>query len=145
MDLDALGDEIGDVVGDDAFYCYSQDNLSLQDCWVDIGGRFVDVGLRNEGRPDITAWNGANLVLNEKTYNALRDVLAPFGEFLPISLDEVPYHVFNCMRVVDVNAEESEQELFNGEWVGVVSIAFHNETIRDKLVFKTTFDQCSAI
>ncbi len=145
IDLETLGNEIEEKIGDDEFYDYSQNNRSLKDSWVDVGGSFVNVGLDTNQRPDITAWNGANLVLSRVAYNILKDDLAPYGEFLPITLDNESYHVFNCLRMVNVDEGKSETEFSNGLWMGVKKITFTKEIIENNLVFKTKFDECAAI
>ena len=143
--LEELGDEIGEVIGEEAFYNYSWENRTLKDHWVDVGGGFVAVGLDATKAPDITAWNGANLVLSPKSYTALKEVLEKYGEFLPLTIDDQVYHVFNCLNTVSVDKSQSESDIVNELWMGIKSIGFDEEVVSKNLIFKTTFDRCGAI
>jgi len=145
VDLEELGDEIGEVIGEEAFYNYSWDNISLKDNWVDVGASFEDVGLEGSQTPDITAWNGANLVLSPKAYAVLKDVLAKYGEFLPLTISGEDYQVFNCLNVVAVDKSQSETDIVNGLWMGVKNIGFDEKSVSKNLLFKTKFDRCGAI
>ncbi len=139
----AVGKGIG---GSKAFMRYSWDNLSLKDAWVDQGGSFDAVkGLKTTQKPDITTWNGANLLLTPKTYNYLKEHLESHGEFLPITIDEQGHYLFNCMNVVTTDKSQSEADIVNDLWMGVKSIEFEKETVYNNLIFKTRFDRCSSL
>ncbi len=139
----AVGKGIG---GSKAFMSYGWDNLSIKEAWVDLGGRFVEVeGLSTSKRPDITAWNGANLILSPKAINLLGDKLREYGEFLPITIDDEPFQVFNCMNVVQADKAKSKSDIVDGLWMGVKSVGFKDEDIANNLIFKSRFDRCGAI
>jgi len=139
----AVGKGLG---GSKAFMSYGWDNLSLKDAWVDQGGSFVSVeGLKADKRPDITTWNGANLVLSPKAYDLLHERLSLYGEFLPITIDGETNHIFNCMNVVYADKTQSKADIVNDLWMGIKSIGFESEDIAQNLVFKSKFDRCGAI
>jgi hypothetical protein len=139
----AVGKGIG---GSKAFMSYSWDNLSLKDAWVDQGGSFDTVeGLKSTQKPDITTWNGANLLLTPKAYDGLKEHLESYGEFLPITIDEQEHYVFNCLNVVTADKAQSEADIVNDLWMGIKSIGFEDEIVDSNLVFKSKFDRCSTL
>lgn len=128
------------------FSTYGADNASLVRVWGQQRGRFTAVaGLPGTEAPDITKWNGANLVLAPNAYQALKASLQPYGEFLPIAIDGKIYFVFNCMNLVDANEKQSENDVVDGLWMGITRIGFRNRDVTENLLFKTPFDRCSAI
>lgn len=145
FDLEALGETLDETLGEDKFYSYSWDNIPLKDYWVDIGAKFVDVGLNNSVNPDITTWNGANLVLSPNAYDKLKKHLSPLGEFLPLTIDNETYYVFNCLNTVQTDTSVSEADIVDNLWMGVKSIGFDETSVRNNLIFKTQFDRCSAL
>lgn len=145
LDLGDLGDELEGALGEDGFYDYGWNNTALKEHWVDIGAEYVDVELNNQRAPDVTTWNGANLVLSPQAYSALKETLEPYGEFLPLTIGDESYHVFNCLKVVDVDKSVSQANVVNDLWMGVKSIGFDAETVRNNIIFKTRFDRCSAL
>ncbi|MCO1336507.1 hypothetical protein MO867_19425 [Microbulbifer sp. OS29] len=144
IDLEELMFTVGDSLGGmKAFKTYSWDNKALSEIWEDVGGTFVKVnGLKHTERPDITTWNGANLVLSQKAHSALSKDLAPHGEFLPITLDGAPYIIFNCLNAISADKSVSEADIQNDLWMGVKSIGFTEEDVDQNLIFKTKFDRC---
>lgn len=139
----AVGKKIG---GSKAFMSYGWDNLSLEEAWVDQGASYVKVeGLNAKIRPDITAWNGANLVLSAKAYDALCERLDRYGEFLPITIDGEASFVFNCRNLVIADKSVSEADIVDDLWMGVKSIGFTNEDVQNNLLFKSKFDRCSSL
>ncbi len=145
LDLEDLGDELEDSLGEDQFYNYSWNNISLKEHWVDIGATFIDVDLNNTKNPDITVWNSSNLVLSKAAYDALAPKLDEYGEFLPITVDGAPHYVFNCLNAVEADKSKSKADIDNNLWMGIKSIGFSEEAISNNLIFKTRFDRCSAL
>lgn len=132
--------------GSKAFMSYSQDNRSLKDVWIDQGGAFVKVeGLKATEAPDITVWNSANLVLSPKAFDLLHDELNSDGEFLPITINGSNSYVFNCLNVVEVDPSASEADIVNGLWMGIKKLGFSEGDVSSNLIFKTSFDRCSAL
>jgi len=145
LDLEALADRVCETMGEDEFFSHSLNNLPLNEHWVDIGAKFIDVGLQNSRAPDITLWNSSSLMLSPAAFSILEHRLNPLGEFLPITINNSTYHIFNCLNLVDVDESNSEIEYLSGIWQGVKTIAFNTGTEEKNLVFKTQFDRCSAL
>ncbi|WP_444918167.1 hypothetical protein [Microbulbifer sp. JMSA003] len=145
LDLEELGNTLDETLGEDEFYSYSWDNISLKDYWVDIGAKFVDVGLNNNANPDITTWNGTNLVLSPHAYDKLKNHLSSLGEFLPLTINNQTYFVFNCLNTVQADKSISEADIVDNLWMGVKSIGFDERSVKDNLIFKSKFDRCSAL
>jgi hypothetical protein len=145
LDVEELGDELEDSLGEDEFYNYSWNNLSLKEHWVDIGATFIDAELNNTKNPDITVWNSSNLVLSSSAYDALAPKFESYGEFLPITVDGEIHYVFNCLNAVEADKTKSQADIDNDLWMGVKSIGFSDEIVANNLIFKTRFDRCSAL
>jgi hypothetical protein len=139
----AVGKGIG---GSKAFMSYSWDNLSLKDAWIDQGGSFVQPeDLKITLKPDITTWTGASLVLSPRAYDLLIPKLDDYGEFLPITIDDEPFYIFNCRNVVEADKSQSEADIVDDLWMGVKSIGFTDDAVANNLIFKTRFDRCSTL
>jgi hypothetical protein len=147
IDLEELMFSVGESLGGiEAFDMYSWDNISLKEHWVDVGGKYIDVdGLPTNTSPSITAWNGANLVLSPKAYDAIGNQLADYGEFLPITIDGVQHYFFNCLNVVKSDPKQSEADIQNDVWLGIKKIGFKQADVDSNLVFKSKFDRCSSL
>jgi len=145
LDIEALADRVCETMGEDEFFSHSLNNLPLSEHWVDIGAKFIDVGLQNSRAPDITLWNSSSLMLSPAAFSILEHHLNSLGEFLPITINNSTYHIFNCLNLVDVDESNSEIEYLSGVWQGVKTIAFNADTEKKNLLFKTQFDRCSAL
>jgi len=145
IDMKTLQSVIGGKIGRREFFDYRRDNRPLKPFWEDVGAEFVEVGGEGMHAPDIILWNATALVLSEKAYSALSSHLEPFGEFLPITVEDERYLVFNCLNVVSVDLEKSQADIVDGIWLGVKSIAFARPEIDENLIFKSEFDRCGAL
>ncbi|WP_444911903.1 hypothetical protein [Microbulbifer sp. PAAF003] len=145
IDLKKLMFTVGKRMGGmKAFKNYPWDNKSIKDIWEDHGGAFIQVeGLDQSVKPDITTWNGAHLVLSSKAHSVLSKELAPYGEFLPITLDGEPYVIFNCLNAVSADKSVSEADIQDDLWMGIKNIGFIDEDVASNLIFKTRFDRCA--
>ncbi len=63
-------------------------------------------------------------MLSPKAYRLLKELLEPFGEFLPVTIDDERYFTFNCLTFVDADESQSEKQLYEGEEVGIKSLVF---------------------
>ncbi len=86
--------------------------------------------------PDITNWIDASLVLSPKAHRYLEDLMKPFGEFLPIQIedDKDPHYIFNCLTVAEVDEAQSNPE--------ENKMMFLEESVGDNLFFKTPYQGC---
>lgn len=71
-------------------------------------------------------------MLSPKAHRLLEDLLAPYGEFIPVFIDDGISQIFNCLTTVDVIEEPSSD----------TNITFDVGRIGEKLVFKTPFQGC---
>lgn len=76
---------------------FPQTNTSLLDkqigAWEPVDVKFESDRKANS-IPDISVWNLSCLVLNEKAYNVLHQILQPIGEFLAL---KGGFYLFNCL------------------------------------------------
>ncbi|WP_086933880.1 hypothetical protein [Agarilytica rhodophyticola] len=115
---------------------FSAENIAMADFWPPMRTGFLALEGEKNLIPDITTWLNATLLFSPKAFRLLGEALSPFGEFLPIliengdSWDE--YQIFNCLTLADVIEEKSSdtEKVFNLDSVG------------NKLIFKTKFDNC---
>lgn len=77
---------------------FSKHNLQLKPHWKLLKTGFSTIEGCENLIPDITGWIGATLLLSPKAYRLLGDSLSPFGEFLPIVIDDLgEFQIFNCL------------------------------------------------
>src|SRR5690606_11142021 len=91
-------------------YEFTQNNLALTPFWETVQTGFARIEDNENLMPDITYWVGASLVLSPRAYRYLNEMLAPFGEFLPVVVDADTYYIFNCLAVADVAGEDISGE-----------------------------------
>ncbi|WP_281647589.1 hypothetical protein [Parendozoicomonas sp. Alg238-R29] len=135
ISMDAMEDVMDDI--------YYPEGESLLEEWVAPQAEFVDG--KGQGRnlqiPDIGSWEG-NMVLGPDAYEKLSSVVAADNELLPVLIDGQTWYVVNIISTTDaVNLEESEQDLRGGIYVGLKSLAFHEEDLSGTPLFKTSFDE----
>lgn len=115
---------------------FSVENIAMKDFWPPMRTGFSKIQGQENLIPDITTWICASLLLSPKAYRFLGETLSPFGEFLPILIESgdnwEEYQIFNCLTLADVIEEECSD----------TNMVFNPESIKDKLIFKTTFHNC---
>jgi hypothetical protein len=88
--------------------------------WKPVKGTYV-INAYTSTIPDITTWQTDMLALNQKAYDALKDMLETFGELLPIEVNDETYYLFNVVeRLPDdaIDMDNSEYEYYEEEPVG---------------------------
>lgn len=127
--LDKLGEE----------FELSDFGKPMQKAWQPIKGKFYPKIGGATAAPDITTYSTDLLVLNQKAYDALKDTLEPFGELLPILVEDQTYYLLNVLsRLADevIDAENSEYEYYDEEEVGFKVLNFDaNKIPQDSLLF----------
>jgi hypothetical protein len=88
---------------------FSQHNISLLPTWKLLKTEFSDIEGNENLIPDICTWIDATLLLSPKAKRLLGDSLAPYGEFLPLMIDDEQYELFNCLTLLD--SKEGADEL----------------------------------
>jgi hypothetical protein len=108
--------------------------------WQPIQGKFYP---RVEATqiPDITTWQTHFLVLNQKACDALKEMLEPLGELLPLETESDAFYLFNPLvylpdDVIDLDNSEYEYHASEEDPVGFKVLNFNADNIpEDKLVF----------
>lgn len=123
---------------------FSLHNLSLGEYWKDVSTTFKPNFDRiDDPIPDVSLWLGhASLVLSEKAFDTLGDLLKDFGEFLPIDCNGTTFYIFNCRVLANADESKSKQVIFNGEVVGIEKIVFDESETIGKLIFKSKYNSC---
>ncbi len=84
------------------------------------------------------AFSGGDMLLNQRARQMLAPLLLPCGEYLPVQLEGLDYHWFNCTTLADV----ADQDRIEGKrsayrhvppacWSRVTRWAFHPERVAD--------------
>lgn len=101
---------------------FSLENLALAKYWKPLRAGFSEIQGEKNLIPDICNWIGATLFLSPKAYRFLKETLTPFGELLPVLIEDDIYYIFNCLTIA----------------VGDIS----TESTKDKLIFKIPEKYC---
>ena len=147
LDLEEVLDVMDETIGEREFLGFSVDNISLKDLWPGFKAEFKKKERKGKilPRPDMATWRGANLVLSQKAYDVLAKSLESYGEFLPLTCDDEPCYIFNCLTLGEIDEVNSKKEMLDGYPVGVERLVFDEERLGDKLVFKTPYERCISV
>lgn len=122
---------------------FSLNNISFKDRWNPIQSKFIPIGGKsNVPIPDICRWMGATLILSPKAYESLSELLAPYGELLPVQVGDDIFHIFNCMTYAKVDESRSERTYTGSVIDEIKKIVFDSDDVTNKIAFKTDFNQC---
>jgi hypothetical protein len=116
----------------------------MQDAWVPIKGKFIVKAQSAREIPDISTWQTDLLILNQKAYDRLKDLLQSCGELLPVEVESDTFYLFNMLErlpdsIIDMN--NSEYEYYEEEPVGFRILNFDaNSVPQDKLLFGVQSD-----
>lgn len=126
---------------------YSYNNLSLAEALKGTSSEFIQTETKREYPiPDISLWlTGASLALSQRAKSLLENMLAPFGELIPIVCGTETFYIFNCLTLAEADPEQSEHILQDGHIVGESKIGFTQQEVHGKLIFKTKFNSCRDI
>lgn len=135
FELDAY--DFLDKLGED--FELSDFGKPMQDKWQVVKGKFYPKLGGATTAPDITTWSTDLLVLNQKSYDILKDTLEAYGELLPILVEDNTYYLLNVLtRLPDevIDSEKSEYEYYDEEEVGFKVLNFDEKNIpEEKLIF----------
>lgn len=129
LEIDDFIEIFPEEINYNTIHDFSMENLALAQYWKPVSTGFSEIHGEKNLSPDICNWIGATLVLSPKAYRFLKETLNPFGEFLPVLIDNDTYYIFNCLTVVNGDSSASH-------------FSFSTESIRDKLIFKSTEQHC---
>jgi hypothetical protein len=93
---------------------------------------------RNRPRSDFPSLDGVIPVFSERAIAAMRDLLEPRGEILPLRCHEGTYFAYNVTRVIDALDEtRSELERFDdGRVMWIDRPAFFPDRLAGEVIFK---------
>ena len=113
--------------------------------WKPLDAKFLDFSDKKNvtALPDITCWFTDQLVLNEKAYDLLSNVLEPYGELLPVKCEGIPYWVLHVTKPTGldvIDESKSERQVEGGGYIDVSSMAFKESAVENLLLFKAEYN-----
>jgi hypothetical protein len=141
--FDVSPDVLEQAFGEDYFFMLDED--SWQDFWKPIEVQFYNDSDSKKilTPPDITLWFTDQLVLNEKAYNSLQIMLAPYGEFLPVTCEGIAYWILHVTQKTGMDAIDDEHSMRLVEasgFVDVKQLAFKPSAVNSLPLFKSEYD-----
>jgi hypothetical protein len=100
LEIDDFIDQFPDDMSTLDIHDFSKNNLALAPYWQTVTTGFSEIEGNKNLLPDITYWIGGTLVLSPAAYRYLGDLLGPCGEFLPVNINGLTYHIFNCLESI---------------------------------------------
>lgn len=85
---------------------------------------------------DISIMDGF-IALRMNAYRALKSLLAPLGEFIETKADGEPIVIFNLRTFGQEDESKCEREYLDGYPLDYIKIAFINDDVKNKPVFKS--------
>ncbi|MEC7545335.1 MAG: hypothetical protein VX474_06940 [Pseudomonadota bacterium] len=123
FDIDDYLDVLDPSIGEKQAMFLPMVNLSVAEVWSSIELAYF----QNEGTvdlADVSLWKAGLLLMNQKGYDALHDVLAGSGEFLPCELHGKAAYIFNCLELKPENGAKVSYKEKNGWKQSVEAIEF---------------------
>jgi hypothetical protein len=99
-----------------------------------------------ETLPEVSVWALGVILLNPVAYPIFKECLAKSGEFLPISINEDIYYLFNVTYIIpesETDKETAIEVIDSGVHLGQSNVSFNEDFLEgEKLtVFKTVTDR----
>jgi len=96
---------------------------------------------KNKIIPDIAEFQG-RLLLNEKAYQGLKQIIENDGEFISATVDGVNAYLFTPLRKAE-DVEGLDKSLSKkNEWEDVEHLAFVEDLVRDFNLFRSEYTAC---
>ncbi|GMR16297.1 MAG: hypothetical protein BMS9Abin31_0619 [Gammaproteobacteria bacterium] len=147
MEFELSPSEIEAKLGD----IFILDNTNTwSDFWKPINGSFFDDSDKQNiiALPDIALWSTDEIVCNEKAYNILKNTLAPYGEWLPVSIEGVSYwllHVTQKTGIEFVDVKNSIRTIDIVDHIEIEKLLFNENMLNEMLIFKTQYNNYNNI
>lgn len=114
------------------------------DFWQPLNGYFYDRSDQGDviKIPDMAPWFLGDLMLNQAAYEALKDHLSSYGEFLSVMVEHAPYwilHVTKFTGMSFIDHENSERLIDEAECINLVRLSFNENMLNDLLIFRTEY------
>ena len=110
LEIDDFIEQVPDNISYHAIHDFSVENIALASFWQPIRTGFSEIEGERNFIPDITPWIGATLLLSPKSHRYLYELLRPYGEFLPVIIENDTYQIFNCLTLVEEHFQEPPTE-----------------------------------
>ncbi|MGR5271335.1 hypothetical protein ACPV4S_05855 [Vibrio alginolyticus] len=105
--------------------------------WGRVSHHFSSPAPKVTAIPDVSLWGSNFLVISQQVYDVIGSELAPYGEFLPITCSGEPYYAFNCLVCGQEDETLTEKRYLDGYEDGLESLAFVEDSVKDKLLFRS--------
>ena len=129
------GDKAREALGEDTDFYLDERPIPYLQYWKIMTVGFMDAfGGGEKEIPDISA-NVGKLFLSEKAYKLLDDQLDGYGEMLPVIYESGTGYIFNCLKVIDANEQQSMHDPLSDKF----SVVF-DENLDELNLFKSGID-----
>lgn len=133
------GKEARKALGEDTDFNLDPSPVAYSNGWKNMKVEFFDDDEGADTIPDI-AMRVGKLFLSQKAYLPLKEMLAPHGEFLPVTHREGEGVIFNCLDLAEkyqaLNEKLSMHDPLNDRY----SIVFDEDKLRGVNIFKCDVD-----
>lgn len=143
LEIDDIIDNFPEDIDYKSAHDFSIENIAMTSWWPPIKTDFLNIADASPAPiPDISKWIDATLVLSPKAFRFIGETLKPFGELLPVTIAGETFHIFNCLTVAEVDEQACEKKFYQGEEMGIQTLAFKTGTEEQSLIFKTPYQNC---
>ncbi|ROR98676.1 hypothetical protein EDC56_3412 [Sinobacterium caligoides] len=112
---------------------FSFNNLSFSSWWPKPEARYTGGGPGAE-IPDVSLWLDGSLSLSPKANRYLGELLRDCGEFLPVTVNDEVFYIFNCLRF----GEEDTAKCHRSEgYIDTVTELAFEESVSELVLFKS--------
>ena len=139
-DLLTLARQLGDENLVERLLMCPHMNEPMQPFWGDVTDSWHQLSMTSSEKPDISLWNAGCLLLGQRAHQVLRLHLTADGEFLPITVDGEPMHVFNCLMWGKEDMSLTEKAYLDGYEDGIATLAFDEADVAEKMIFKSKLE-----
>lgn len=117
-------------------------NTAMKSWWTTPETEFLKNNANSNAEiPDISRWVDSTLLLSPKAYRLLGDTLQSSGEFLPVSIDDDVFYIFNCFVVGEADEKKSTFDHQGEMQLGLNHLEFLDDAASN-LIFKTPLESC---
>src|SRR3990167_2976035 len=127
-------------LGPDTQFHFNQRPVSYAHQWHPLEIGFARAaGIKKAAMPDLMIRNG-RLFLNEKAHNALKKLLTPCGEWLPVTYSGNSGYLFNILALAESVDGLDIGRCSKNSFVELQSLAFIEERVQTFAIFRTAYD-----
>ncbi|WP_105103580.1 hypothetical protein [Microbulbifer pacificus] len=138
LDIVQLAEQLGDIALIDTLMQFPATNESLKSIWNDsVSDNFQPLSKTSSEIPDVSLWDAASLVLNQKAYDSLNRYLESEGEFLPITCNGEKMYIFNCQSFGEEDKAHTVKKYVNGTDMGLEYLEFNSDDVAKRFIFKS--------